>query len=166
MKHEIPNGLKKAATLCVLKNGNSFLLLKRLKDPNQGKFTPVGGKLDPHESPLDAAIRETHEETGIEVASMKYCGLLTETSPVKYNWINYVYLAEIDKIQPPPCNEGNLAWIHFDNVLDVDTPKTDWFIYKYLLENKSFAFNAIFDQDIKLLRMTEEIEGLLVFEDK
>ena len=97
---------------------------------------------------------------------MKYCGLLTETSPVKYNWINYVYLAEIDKIPPPPCNEGELAWIHFDDVLEVDTPKTDWFIYKYLLENRPFAFNAIFDASINLLQMTEEIEGVLVFEDE
>lgn len=165
MSHKIPVGLKKAATLCVLKNGESFLLLKRLKEPNQGKLTPVGGKLDPHESPIEAAIRETWEETGIKVDAMKYCGMLTETSPGKYNWINYVYLAEIEKISPPPCNEGELAWIHFKDVLDVDTPKTDWFIYKYILESKPFTFDALFDAQINLLRMTEEIEGVEVFKN-
>jgi len=163
---KIPSGLKKAATLCVLKNGRSFLLLKRLKEPNKDKFTPVGGKLDPYESPLEAAIRETFEETGIKVDHMKFCGLLTETSPVDYNWINYVYLAEIKNVAPPPCNEGELNWIHFEEVLSLPTPKTDWFIYKYILENRSFAFNAKFNENIELVTMTEEIENLLVFNVK
>ena len=44
---KIPLGIKKVATLCVLKNENRFLLLKRLKEPNKDLFTPVGGKLDP-----------------------------------------------------------------------------------------------------------------------
>jgi 8-oxo-dGTP diphosphatase len=164
MNYKIPFGLKKTATLCVLKNGDSFLLLKRKKDPNKGKFTPVGGKLDPHESPKQAALRETFEETGILVNDMKYCGLLTETSPVEYNWTNYVYLAEIDFIMPPPCNEGDLHWINFEDVLRMETPRTDWFIYQYILEGKAFAFNAIFDEEIRLLQMTDEIEGLKVYE--
>jgi len=163
MKSTIPFGLKKAATLCVLKNGRQFLLLKRLKEPNRDMYTPVGGKLDVHESPLAAAIRETFEETGIRVPFMKFCGLLTETSPVEYNWINYVYLAEIDFIEPPYCNEGELKWISFNDILNVPTPMTDWYIYKYILENKPFAFSAMFDEKIQMYRMTEELDGIEVF---
>ena len=159
-----PHGLKRAATLCVLKNHQSFMLLKRNKEPNQGLFTPVGGKLDPYENPLQAAIRETREETGIDIDNIKFCGMLTETSAVKYNWINYVYLAEIEKITPPVCNEGELKWIHFDDVLKKPTPKTDWFIYKYILNNRPFAFNADFNEKIELVKMVEEIEGVVVFE--
>lgn len=161
---KIPFGLKKTATLCVLKNGNRFLLLKRKKEPNKGMYTPVGGKLDPHESPLKAAIRETFEETGIRVETMKFCGLLTESSPTKYNWTNYVYLAEIDFIPPPPCNEGILEWIDFENVLNVPTPKTDWFIYQYILDGKFFAFDAEYDEHLNLLLMREELEELTVLE--
>ena len=142
MENKIPIGLKKAATLCVLKNENNFLLLNRIKPPNQGMYTPVGGKLDPFESPLQCAMRETVEETGIQLDTMHFCGMLTETSPTKYNWINYVYLAEIDFIPPPACNEGTLEWIAFDQVLQVPTPKTDWYIYDYLLKQKSFVLNA------------------------
>ncbi len=163
MNSEIPYGHKKAATLCVLKNGHNFLLLNRLKEPNKGMFTPVGGKLNPHESPLDAAIRETYEETGIRVETMKFCGLLTETSPVEYNWINFVYLAEIDFEIPGECNEGELKWIRFDEVLRVPAPKTDFYIYKYILDNKPFSFSATFDAQIQLNIMTEELENLEVF---
>ena len=160
---QIPFGLKKVATLCVLKHEQKFMLLKRLKEPNKGKFTPVGGKLDPHENPLAAAIRETYEETGIKVDQMKFCGLLTESSPTEYNWVGYVYLADIALIEPPECNEGELKWIDFDDVLKVPTPTTDWFIYKYILEGKPFAFNADFDANNKLICMKEELEEVVVF---
>ena len=160
---KVPHGLKRTATLCVLKHGNLVLLLKRWKEPNKGTYTPVGGKLDPYESPHAAAIRETWEETGIKVEKMKYCGVLTETSPTDYNWTGYVYLAEIDFVPPPPCNEGDLEWIHFDHILQVPTPKTDWFIYQYLLSGQPFAFNAEFDENLDLIIMQEEIEDKVVY---
>jgi 8-oxo-dGTP diphosphatase len=70
--NKIPIGLKRVATLCILRHKDKFLLLKRLKEPNKDNFTPVGGKLDPFESPLKSAIPETFEETGIKVDTMKY----------------------------------------------------------------------------------------------
>ncbi len=158
----IPLGLKRAATLCVLRHQDKFLLLKRFKEPNKDTFTPVGGKLDPFESPLNSAIRETFEETGIKVDTMKFCGILTETSPTAYNWVGYVYIAEIDFIDAPSCNEGELMWIAFDDLLKVPTPKTDWYIYKYILDNKPFALSAEYDGNLNLLSMTEEIENRII----
>jgi len=162
-KHSVSVGLKKTATLCVLKNGNRFLLLKRAKEPNKNTFTPVGGKLEPFESPYQCAIRETYEETGIQVKTMKYCGLLVETSPTKYNWTNFVYLAEVDFISPPSCDEGELKWIDFKEILKVPAPKTDWYIYQYILNNKVFTFNAFFDESLNLLEMKDEIENKIVY---
>jgi len=162
-KPTVSIGLKKTATLCVLKNENRFLLLKRAKEPNKNTYTPVGGKLEPFESPYQCAIRETFEETGIEVDTMKYCGILVESSPTKYNWTNFVYLAEVDYIPPPPCDEGALKWIDFDEVLHVPAPKTDWYIYKYILVNKVFTFNALFDGSLNLLEMKDEIENKIVY---
>ncbi len=159
---KIPTGLKRTATLCILRHKDKFLLLKRLKEPNKDSFTPVGGKLDPFESPLKSAIRETFEETGIKVEPMKYGGILTETSPTAYNWTSYVYIADIDFIEPPFCNEGTLMWISFDDLLKVPTPKTDWYIYKYILENKAFAFSAEYDEKLNLFSMTEEIENIAI----
>jgi 8-oxo-dGTP diphosphatase len=84
-------------------------------------------------------MRETYEETGVKVAEMKFAGDLAENSSTKYNWINNVYISEIEHIAPPACNEGILGWIEFEDVLKVPTPKTDWFIYKYILEEKPFV---------------------------
>ena len=49
------------------------------------------------------------------------------------------------------CGEGS-----YENWLSSD--------YKYILENKPFAFNALFDEKIRLLTMTEEIEDKLVYQ--
>ena len=44
-----------------------------------------------------------------------------------------------------------------DEVLDVPAPKTDWFIYKYILEGKPFAFDAHFDAELNLTKMDPPI---------
>ncbi|MBP7556036.1 MAG: NUDIX domain-containing protein [Chitinophagaceae bacterium] len=160
MNSKVAPGLKRTAVLCVLRHADRFLLLRRLKEPNRDKYTPVGGKLDPFESPLDAALRETWEETGIRVEHMRYAGVLVETSPTDYNWTGFVYVASIDDIPPPPCNEGTLEWIALDEVLQVPTPPTDWFIYQYIVDGRPFAFHADYDAELQLLRMTEELEGI------
>ncbi|MGH1365036.1 MAG: NUDIX hydrolase [Calditrichia bacterium] len=152
--------MKTSASICLLKADDQYLLLKRNKDPFAGHYVPVGGKIELHESPIEAAVRETHEETGIRISTPRYCGTLVETSPVKYNWILFVYCAEIAWQEPGFCNEGVLEWIHRDGLLDVPTPKTDLHIYDYILRRQAFMFNAHYDEDINLVSMTEEIENI------
>ena len=151
------------AVLIVLQSEDKFLLLKRAKPPNQGMYTPVGGKLEPHEGPLEAAIRETKEETGIEVNQLSYAGVLVETSPVDYNWVSFVYWGEIEYRPAPPCNEGTLQWVSFDQLAQISTPPTDWLIYKFLSEGKGFCFDAHLDAKLNLRSMREGISGKLVY---
>jgi 8-oxo-dGTP diphosphatase len=152
-------GLKKVAVICILKHQDIFLLLERLKEPNKDSFTPLGGKIDPFETPLDTAKRETWEESGIVVEDIDFCGILTETSPTKYNWTSYVYMAETDYQEAPECNEGILKWINADEIVNIPTPKTDWHIYEYALKKQKFIFDAVYDIDLCLLEMSELIEN-------
>jgi len=159
----IPVGLKRTAAMVVLRNGEQFLLLRRAKPPHIGKYVPVGGKLDPFERPIAAARRETLEETGIRVDNLRYCGVLTETSPGDYNWLCYIYLADIDFHPPPVCDEGTLEWIAFNDLAKIPTPPTDLLIYQYIVEARVFALDALYDEALNLLEMTEEIVGERVF---
>ena len=152
-------GNKKVATLCVLKNKNKFLLLKRYNEPNKDKYVPVGGKLKNYESPKDGVIRETLEETGIIIKEPKFFGILTESSPTDYNWISYIFCSEIKYIIPPTSDEGKLEWIEYDKIKKIPTPLTDHHIYKFILENKKFIINAQYNKELKLLEMTEEISN-------
>ena len=65
---EVNPGIKRTAAMIVLRHGEEFLLLRRNKEPNAGCYVPVGGKLEPHERPVDAAIRETREEAGLHIS--------------------------------------------------------------------------------------------------
>ena len=156
-----PIGLKRSAAMVVLRYEQQFLLLNRINPPHVGKYVPVGGKLEPFESPDHAAIRETFEETGIRIApeQLKYGGILIETAPIDYNWQSNIYIADVPFQPAPPCDEGELEWIHFQDIPKIPTPATDWHIYQYLMREQAFAINAIFDADLQLLSMTEEIEG-------
>jgi 8-oxo-dGTP diphosphatase len=156
----VTEGHKQPAVLVILKSENQFLLLKRKKSPNEGKYTPVGGKLDPFESPLKAAIRETYEETGINITNPTYCGVMVESSPTKYNWICFVYLSDIDYQSPPACNEGVLEWIPLTQLPEIPTPETDRFIYIYVAKSKNFMFNVEYDQELNIIEMSEEIQNI------
>lgn len=149
--------------MIILRHQREFLLLKRANPPHPGKYLPVGGKLDPFEDPYSAAIREAYEETGLLLDRLSYGGVLIETSPIDYNWQCNIYVADIDRIPPPTCPEGLLEWIPFENLLDIPTPPTDWYIYQYLMRGQVFAFNAIYNERLEMVRMVDEIENVQVF---
>ena len=68
----------KLGTLTYLEHQNQILLLHRQKDDEQqGLWLAPGGKVELHESPYEAAIREVKEETGLHVLSMTLKGVLT-----------------------------------------------------------------------------------------
>lgn len=146
--------------MVILRAGTDYLLLRRAKAPNAGKYVPVGGKLEPGERPVEAAIRETMEETGIAISAPLFCGILSETSPVDYNWLCYIYLADIP-VQPPPfCNEGVLEWISAQRLLAVPTPPTDLAIYDYVQRGEKFVIDAVYDASLRLVEMVEELRGV------
>lgn len=151
--------MKKIAVMVILRCGDRYLLLRRAKAPNAGRYAPVGGKLEAYERPVDAAIRETQEETGITIANPILCGVLCETAPVDYNWLCYIYLADIPYQEPPYCNEGVLEWIAHDRLAEVPLPATDLIIYDFVQRGEKFVFDAVFDADLNLVHMVEELKG-------
>lgn len=163
---EVSPGIKRTAAMVVLRHEESFLLLRRKNKPYAGHYLPVGGKLGPHERPIDAARRETLEETGIRIekGQLRFGGVLVESSPTDYNWQSFIYLAEIAWMPPPPCPEGELEWIAFQDIPSVPTPPTDWQVYQYLMQQRPFALDAVYDEKLVLLEMREEISGEVVWE--
>ncbi len=157
-----PAGLKRGCVMVVLRSGDALLLLKRANPPHEGLYAPVGGKVDPHEDPYQTGLRETWEETGIRLTTMRYAGTLVETSPVAYNWWSSIYVADVPWQPAPLCDEGTLEWIPFDALPTLPTPPTDWQIYQYIARNQPFAIRANFDADMQLVEMVEEIEGVVL----
>ena len=53
------------AALCYILHEGRLLLIRKKRGPGAGKINGPGGKVDPGESMLDAAVRETQEEVGV-----------------------------------------------------------------------------------------------------
>lgn len=56
----------RGVSICVFR-GDEIVLVQRGKQPGHGRWAPIGGHVEAGESDVDAARRETREETGLEV---------------------------------------------------------------------------------------------------
>jgi 8-oxo-dGTP diphosphatase len=82
----VPKHIISAATI-VLNDKNELLLIK---GPRRGWEMP-GGQVEEGESLLDAAIRETKEESGIDIEIIKFCGIFQN---VERSICNTLYLGK------------------------------------------------------------------------
>lgn len=82
---QAPEGLKPAAVSIVLAPADdhrdtAFLLTRRAPRLNRhsGQYALPGGRVDPGETPRDAALRELHEEMGLEAGPAQLLGQLDD----------------------------------------------------------------------------------------
>jgi 8-oxo-dGTP diphosphatase len=61
-------------TLCFIVHDGQVLLMRKKRGIGAGKINAPGGKVDPGEEPLAAAIRETQEEVGVTPVAPELCG--------------------------------------------------------------------------------------------
>lgn len=102
-----------------IKKDWKYLLLRR---SDEKKFAPwfvhpFGGRVDHNENPYEAALREIHEEVGVEVANLRLEAVITELAPTKktpdINWMIYHFSAEYVgwDIKPTDPNDGVWVWL-------------------------------------------------------
>lgn len=102
-------------SLCYIEQNGSYLLLHRVKkknDINHDKWIGIGGKFEEGESPEDCIRREAREETGLELADLKYCGIITFISD-GMNEVEFMHLFKATQFtgEIKECDEGALEWI-------------------------------------------------------
>lgn len=106
----------KQTTLCYIDNGDSYLMLHRVKkenDASHGKWIGVGGKCEANESPDECMLREVREETGLEITQWHYRGIVTFISDTWPNEYMHLFTATEWCGEPDMSidDEGELAWI-------------------------------------------------------
>ncbi|UIJ36614.1 8-oxo-dGTP diphosphatase [Allobranchiibius sp. GilTou73] len=72
--------------LMLLRRGGDLLLGEKLTGFGAGRVVAPGGHVEPGESPLAAAVRETHEETGLAVHDATLCARLEFAFPARPAW--------------------------------------------------------------------------------
>lgn len=143
----------KQTTLCYIDDGTRYLMLHRVKkenDASHGKWIGVGGKCEADESPDECMLREVKEETGLEITHWHYRGIVTFISDT---WPNeYMHLFTASEWQgniDMDCNEGDLAWIAKDKLMDLRLWEGDRIFLRLLLDESTpfFSLKLIYVQD-------------------
>jgi len=96
-------------TLCFLTSGELVLMLHRRKEPNRGLWNGVGGRIEAGETPHVACLREVHEETGLQLTTARFSGLLSWCTPATEGAL-VLYTAPSPSEEVHYCDEGNLRW--------------------------------------------------------
>ena len=107
------------------------LLMLRAKQPNLGVWTPIGGKLEmaTGESPLECAVRETAEETGLVVAEadLHLFAMIAERAyQGDTHWLMFLFRCKRPiAALPPDIAEGKFAFWSRDAIRQLAIPETD-----------------------------------------
>lgn len=127
-------------TLCYIEKDDSFLMLYRNKkeqDQSQGKWLGIGGKLDAGESPEDCVLREVYEETGLRLTKYSFRGVVTFISDCWEDELMFMYTAsQFEGELTPTCDEGELAWIKKDKLMELSLWEGDRYFLQDLIEGK------------------------------
>lgn len=108
-----------AAVICF--DHDRVLLVQRAREPNRGRWSFPGGKIEPGEMARQAAERETFEETGLRVRVLDVVDVYDAIfPPFHYCVADYLAVPEEDWIPRPGSDVLDARWVSFVDLDDYE----------------------------------------------
>ena len=104
------------ATLMFIRDGDDILLIRKLRGIGAGKINAPGGKIDPGESSLEAAVRETEEELHVAPVDPRKMGELSFAMSDIPDIFVHVFLARGCEGEPKETVEAIPMWTHLHRI--------------------------------------------------
>lgn len=134
---EIGEGIQKV-TLCFIVVEGQVLLIRKKRGLGAGKINGPGGKVEPGETPLAAAVRETVEETGVTPLGMSLRGELLFRFRGGQPFHCHIYLANSFAGNPRETEEALPLWYPASALPYEEMWGDDQHWLPFLLAGKSF----------------------------
>jgi 8-oxo-dGTP diphosphatase len=147
----------KLATLCYVREGpvregmsehGRTLMLHRIKKTNDmhaGKWNGLGGKLEAGETPEECVIREVWEESGLRIIDPVLRGIITFPQFSRgEDWYTYIFVADQYSGELIDSNEGVLAWVENDKLLDLNLWPGDRIFLRWLDDRRFFSAKFVY----------------------
>lgn len=79
----------------VIRRDGKVLLYKRVKSPEAGHWSIVGGKVDHMEHALEAARREAEEESGLTIGDVRFLCISEQIIAAdRQHWLSLIYVTD------------------------------------------------------------------------
>lgn len=149
--NEFEAGTRKVipAVLIYARRGREVLMLHRnardkASDYHSGKWNGLGGKCDLDESPRQAARREFHEESGLDLPEESFFPMGVVQFPnfkahKGEDWIAFVFTVEVPEgMSVTSGAEGSLHWVSEKDLLTLPLWKGDALFLPHVLAKRPF----------------------------
>ncbi len=149
---------KERAVLCFVRDGNKVMLIHKKTGLGKGKVNAPGGRIEPGETPSEAAVRETFEETAVEVSELSKVGELFFIFTDGYSLHGTVFFADAHKGTPIETPEADPFWCAADAIPYDQMWQDDIHWLPLILSGKKFKGYFIFDDDTMLSKSVVTVE--------
>lgn len=143
------------ATLVFVLRGDEVLLIHKKRGLGAGKINGPGGKIEPGETPLQAAIREVEEELEITPFDLEEMGVL------HFQFIDglaihcVVYTATGFRGTPKETDEAIPEWFKLDEIPYQRMWEDDQYWLPRMLAGDKFSAYFDFDDELMLSKRVE-----------
>ncbi len=135
------------ATLCFVFEGDQVLLIRKKRGLGAGKINAPGGRIDPGETPLQCAIRETQEELLVTPMDLRLCGEHRFQFVDGYSLHVWVYAARRHEGTATETDEAIPLWSPVDAIPFEEMWADDILWIPHMLAERHFQGQWIFDGD-------------------
>lgn len=143
-------------TLCLLIKDDKILLAMKKRGFGVGKWNGTGGKFDPAKDKtiLDAAIRETKEEVGLEIKNPERVGLFHFHFPYKPEWDQDTHLFLYKEFAGEPKESDEMApkWFSINEIPYEQMWDEDKYWIPHILKGEIIEGDFVFGEGEKLLK--------------
>lgn len=158
-----PFDARDVATLLFVIRAGKILLIRKKRGLGAGKINGPGGKLDPGEAPLDAAVREVREELGVTPTDVRHRGELRFAFTDGYTLHGHVYSADGCDGEAVETDEAVPLWTPLEDIPYGEMWADDVLWLPRMLAGYRFDGRFVFDGDALLahaLRLDDPAEPL------
>jgi len=135
------------ANLCFITQGDRVLLIRKKRGLGAGKINGPGGKLEPGETALAAAIREVQEEIGVTPLEIEERGILHFQFADGYSLHCVVFVAAGFHGEPIETVEATPLWFPISEIPFDEMWEDDQYWLREALDGRSFTAWFVFDRE-------------------
>jgi 8-oxo-dGTP diphosphatase len=138
---------KERAVLCFVKKDDSVMLIHKKTGLGKGKVNAPGGRIEPGERALEAAIRETIEETHVIPSNLQKVAELFFIFTDGYSLHGTVFFADEHSGIPVETDEADPFWCKINDLPYEQMWEDDRHWLPLVLQGKKIRGYFIFDDD-------------------